>query len=117
MWLVRCRRRTRRRGCRPITRPAAYRGGMTAADVELLIHPAQVHLPSARSALFDAANELGGDERISMDAEKPIAEFLFQVHQRVLDQVLLIRRADDDVLAVGKEVNDFGHRYQPDIAA
>ena len=90
---------------------------MPAADVEFLVHAAQRHLPGPGRGFIETFYIAGGDQGVAVDAQEALAELLLQIHQRILDQVFLARRARHDVLRIGDEIHDVGHRHQADVAA
>src|SRR5579862_6315265 len=81
---------------------------LPAADRKPLRHAAQHDLPVRIAILgrlaLEPFDQRARDETVAMDAHEALAEFLLQLGQRLLEQVLALDRADRQVLEFGLEV-------------
>jgi len=53
---------------------------MAPAHVEFLVDTAHINLPRAGRIFLDSPDELCGDQGVSVHAQEPVAEFLFQIY-------------------------------------
>src|SRR3989344_365110 len=96
-------------GHRSTARPASHLGRVSTTDVEFLVKSLEPDLPGAGGIFLDPFNCAGGHEGVAMDAQVPVAKFLFQVYQRILYQVFLGLCAHHDIFAVGQEIKNLGN--------
>src|SRR5512142_1443321 len=84
---------------------------------DALQHDFPVRVALVADAALEPADRVACDEAVAVDADETRAELLLEARQRLLEQVLALRRADRDVLELGLEVDDLVERNQDDARA
>ena len=68
-------------------------------------------------ALFETRNRRLGDQYAAMQANEALRELFFKMRERFVEQILPAGSSRRNVLKIGLEINDVGHRDQQQAPA